>query len=100
MKKKHLVLGATGSIGYAYTRELLDSGIETTILTRNQKKASSLFRNHPLLDVIEGDPADTDTLHNLAGTYEFIFFGINFPYQQWSEKMKPLTSNDIYHTFK
>ena len=47
MIKKYLVLGATGSVGYAFTSELLKQGIETDILVRNREKAEMLFHNNP-----------------------------------------------------
>ena len=54
MDTKHLVLGATGGIGYSYTVELLSNNIKTTILVRNKEKAIKLFNNNPLLEIIVG----------------------------------------------
>ena len=73
MKTKYLVLGATGSIGYAFTQTLLESNIPLTILVRNKQKASSLFKNHAKLEIIEGDAMDLDLLKSLSTDKDFIF---------------------------
>ena len=44
---KILVLGATGSIGYAVTQNLLARQLPVTILVRNRQKAVDLFPDAP-----------------------------------------------------
>jgi len=92
MSKKYLVLGATGSIGYAFTRELLKQGIETDILVRNREKAQKLFHNNPLLNIHVGDVQDADMLMDVSAGKDIIFHGVNHPYQYWYKLMKPVTS--------
>jgi nucleoside-diphosphate-sugar epimerase len=92
MSNKYLVLGATGGMGYAFTRELLRQGIETDILARNRVKAEKLFHNNPLLNIHVGEVHDAGTLQDVAAGMDVIFHGINFPYQQWHQLMKPVTS--------
>ena len=55
MTTKYLVLGATGSIGYAFTKELISKGIKVTIFVRRKEKAQELFGNNSLLEVVVGD---------------------------------------------
>jgi len=92
MIKKYLVLGATGSVGYAFTRELLKQGIETDILVRNREKAEMLFHNNPLLNIHVGDVRDADMLMDITSGMDIIFHGINYPYKDWHQFMKPVTS--------
>jgi nucleoside-diphosphate-sugar epimerase len=92
MKKKYLVLGATGSMGYAFTCELLKQGIETDILVRSREKAEKLFLNNPLLNILTGDANDAGALFEAASGAAVIFHGINYPYQLWDQFMKPVTS--------
>ena len=95
MDTKHLVLGATGGIGYSYTVELLSNNIKTTILVRNKEKAIKLFNNNPLLEIIVGDVNNLNQLKEISANKEFIFLGINVPYQLWEEQMENIISNVI-----
>ena len=97
MKSKHLVLGATGGIGFAYTEELLSNNINTTILVRNKEKAIKLFNNHPLLEVIVGDVNNLAQLKEISANKEFIFLGINVPYQLWEEQSKHSVNSALFH---
>lgn len=96
MNPKHLVLGATGGIGFSYTTELLSHIIKTTIFVRNKEKAIKLFNNHPLLEVIVGDVNNLTQLKEISADKEFIFLGINVPYQLWETQMEPMISNVIF----
>lgn len=91
MKKRYLVLGATGSMGFAFTQELLRQGIETDILVRNVDKAERLFQKNPLLKIHTGEVTDRELLMSISGDKDVIFHGINYPYQYWGKKMKPVT---------
>ena len=95
MKKKYLVLGATGGMGYAFTCELLNNGIETDILVRDREKAVKLFHQNPLLNIHIGDVRNAGTIENAATGMDVIFHGINFPYQHWYKLMKPVTERII-----
>lgn len=95
MEKNYLVLGATGSIGFAFTRELLSKGLNVTILVRNKQKAKALFDNNELLEIVEGDVTDLAKLKEAALDKDLIFHGINYPYQLWDKFMKPVTQNII-----
>ena len=91
MESQHLVLGATGSIGYAYVKVLLDNKQAVTALVRSKKKAELLFGSNDLLEFIEGDVNDFSLLQQTAKGKTIIFFGINYPYQQWDTRMIPTT---------
>ncbi|MEZ5070771.1 MAG: NAD-dependent epimerase/dehydratase family protein [Bacteroidales bacterium] len=91
MQSKYLILGATGSIGYAFTRELLNRGIPVDILVRDETKARNLFQNNPLLHIRTGDARNPEQLREAASDKDFLFFGLNVPYPQWETKMIPAT---------
>ncbi len=95
-----LVLGATGSIGYAVTANLLARRLPVTILVRNRAKAEALFPNAPTLTVVEGDVQDAALLNRMAAGKRgvaptHIFHGINYPYNQWFGNMDRATGKVI-----
>jgi nucleoside-diphosphate-sugar epimerase len=95
MNSKHLVLGATGSIGFAYTNELLENKIPVTVLARSKMKTEKLFGKNPLLEIIAGDVLERDNLKEVAKDKDFIFHGINYPYNLWENNMENATNNVI-----
>lgn len=90
-----LVLGATGSIGYAVTANLLARQLPVTILVRNRAKAEALFPNQPTLTLVEGDVQDAALLNRIAADKDFIFHGINYPYNKWFGNMDTATQKII-----
>lgn len=90
-----LVLGATGSIGYTVTANLLARRLPVTILVRNRAKAQALFPNEPTLTIIEGDVQDAALLNRTAVGKAFIFHGINYPYDKWFGNMDTATQKVI-----
>ena len=90
-----LVLGATGSIGYAVTANLLARRLPVTILVRNRAKADALFPNEPTLTIVEGDVQDAALLNRIAVKQDFIFHGINYPYNKWFGNMDTATQKII-----
>lgn len=95
MDKKYLVLGATGSIGYAFTKELISQGIRPTIFVKNKEKAKALFGNDSLMEIIVGDAINLNELKAAACEKDYIFCGINTPYQKWETEMENMISNVI-----
>jgi len=95
MKSNYLILGATGAIGYGFTRTLLDNKIPATLLVRNREKAEKLFGKNDLLEIEEGDVTDLEKLKEVAKDKQFIFHGINYPYNLWEGNMKKATENVI-----
>lgn len=90
-----LILGATGSIGYAVAINLLARRLPVTILVRNRAKAEALFPNEPTLTIVEGDVRNTALLNQLSVDKPFIFHGINYPYDQWFGNMDTVTRTII-----
>lgn len=95
MNSDVLILGGTGSIGYAFTENLLSKHIPVTLLVRNRGKAEKLFPNATGLELVEGDVQDGPLLKRLAADKSLIFHGINYPYPQWFGPMNTATDNVI-----
>ena len=95
MQGNYLILGSTGSIGYAFTTALLAKHESVTILVRRKKKALKLFDNSAILHIVEGDVRNRDLLNTLASEANYIFHGINYPYHKWDMFMEPVTGNVI-----
>ena len=94
-KLNTLILGATGSIGYAVATNLLARHLPVTILVRNRTKADALFPSQPTLTVVEGDAQDAALLTRLATDKTHIFHGVNYPYHQWFGNMDTVTQTII-----
>ncbi|MEJ2593949.1 MAG: NAD-dependent epimerase/dehydratase family protein [bacterium] len=92
---KYLILGATGSIGYAFARTLVDQKIPFTTLVRDRKKMTTLLGEPAIMEIAEGDAMNTALLKSLAEGKEFIFHGVNYPYDKWEENMPRVTANLI-----
>ncbi|WP_276499096.1 NAD-dependent epimerase/dehydratase family protein [Pontibacter litorisediminis] len=88
---KFLVLGGTGSIGYAFTQELLQHQEQVTLLVRNKQKAQKLFGQWPTLQLVEGDAQDGELLKKLGAEATHIFHGVNYPYGKWQGNMERVT---------
>ncbi len=94
-KLRFLILGSTGSIGYAFAKEVLKHGEQVTLLVRNKGKAEKLFGKRPSLRVVEGDAQDGELLEKLCSEATHIFHGINYPYHKWRGNMEHVTQNVI-----
>lgn len=88
----YLILGGTGSFGYAFTLEVLAQGKSATLLVRSREKAQELFGQHPNLKLVTGDAFDTALLASLAKGHGHILHALNVPYQDWAKQMIPLTA--------
>lgn len=95
MKSDILILGGTGSIGYAFTQNLLAKNRPVTLLVRNVAKAQGIFEPNPLLEIIEGDAQNGALLKELAQDKKVIFHGINYPYHEWKVNMMSVTQHII-----
>ncbi len=62
---------------------------------RNREKAEKLFGKNDLLEIEEGDVTDLEKLKEVAKDKQFIFHGINYPYNLWEGNMKKATENVI-----
>nr|WP_108669041.1 NAD(P)H-binding protein [Peribacillus acanthi] len=88
---KTMVLGATGGMGFAITKELLDRGMDVSVFVRNKAKAVELFGNK--VKVVTGDVFDSEALRTATKGMDLIFHAINIPYEHWEEKLLLLNQN-------
>lgn len=95
MQSEILVLGSTGSIGYAFTENLLRKNIPVSIIVRDVAKAKNLFKDFDNLEIIKGDVQDLNLLKQVSADKKYIFHGINYPYDQWFGNMDVVTAKII-----
>ena len=95
MKSEILILGSTGSIGYAFADNLISKNIPITILVRDVQKASNLFKGNTLVEIVQGDVQDLELLKSISKDKKFIFHGINYPYNKWFGNMDVATEKVI-----
>jgi nucleoside-diphosphate-sugar epimerase len=87
MKSEILILGSTGSIGYAFAENLISKNIAITVLVRDIAKANNLFKSNPKVEIIKGDVQDLELLKKISADKKYIFHGINYPYDKWFGNM-------------
>ena len=95
MKSEILILGSTGSIGYAFAENLISKNIAITVLVRDIAKANNLFRSNPLVEIIKGDVQDLELLNKISTDKKYIFHGINYSYDKWFGNMDTATKKVI-----
>jgi nucleoside-diphosphate-sugar epimerase len=95
MKSEILILGSTGSIGYAFAENLISKNISITILVRDVQKASNLFQGNLLVEIIQSDVQDLSLLKSISADKKYIFHGINYPYDKWFGNMDAATHKVI-----
>ncbi|WP_153125525.1 SDR family NAD(P)-dependent oxidoreductase [Peribacillus tepidiphilus] len=89
--KKFLVLGASGGMGYAITKELLARGKDVRVFARNKEKLMKLFGSE--VEIFQGDVFQLEQLLEAAKDVDIIIHAVNIPYEQWEEKLLQLNKN-------
>ena len=84
----HVVIGATGSYGYAITKMLLQNKINTRAIVRNEEKALKLFPND--LDIVKSDIFNRDDMIKNLDDASVIYIANNFPYKDWTNFYKTI----------
>lgn len=97
--KKAIVLGATGSMGYALVQELVGRGIDVTAFARGESKLQALFGHQPQVRIAAGDAFDLASLVEAISDAEVIFHAMNIPYYEWEER-QPILVNNILSAAK
>ncbi|MFL0492464.1 MULTISPECIES: NAD-dependent epimerase/dehydratase family protein [unclassified Bacillus (in: firmicutes)] len=91
--KKALVLGASGAMGYAITKELCNRGIDVIAFARNKGKLESLFQGEEHIQTVAGDVFVKKDIIGAAKGVDVIFHAVNIPYSDWEEKQPKLLRN-------
>ncbi len=95
MKSEILILGSTGSIGYAFADNFISKNTPITVLIRDVQKASNLFQGNLFVEIVQGDVQDLELLKRISKDKTCIFHGINYPYDQWFGNMDTATQKVI-----
>lgn len=91
--KKALVIGATGSMGFAIVNELSKRGIEVNAFARGEERLRRLFGKNPNVNLMAGDVFKIDRLIEAAKGADVIFHAMNVPYGEWEEKQPQLVGH-------
>ncbi|TRL38072.1 NAD-dependent epimerase/dehydratase family protein [Rhizobium straminoryzae] len=88
-----LVLGATGGIGGAVARRLLQEGWRIRALNR---KAAEAAAREPSFDWRQGDAMDAEAVRSAAQGARLIVHAVNPPgYRDWDKLVMPMLENTI-----
>ncbi|WP_243525339.1 NAD(P)H-binding protein [Bacillus pseudomycoides] len=96
--KKTLVLGASGSMGYAITKELCGRGIGVVAFSRNKEKLEDLFCGEERIQIVAGDVFKQENIVEAAKGVDVIFHAVNIPYTDWELKQPKLLKNILETT--
>ncbi|MDZ5476831.1 NAD(P)H-binding protein [Bacillus thuringiensis] len=91
--KKALVLGASGSMGYAIVNELCGRGIHVVAFARNKERLGALFSGNKHVEVVAGDVFVKEDIMNAAKDVDIIFHVVNIPYSDWEKQQEKLLIN-------
>lgn len=93
--KKALVLGASGGMGYAIVKELVERGVEVIAFARNKNKLTQLFRDISTVKIFSGDVFNFIDLDHATKGVDTLFHAVNIPYPEWKERQPILVKNII-----
>ncbi|WJE52771.1 NAD(P)H-binding protein [Bacillus cereus] len=96
--KKALVLGASGSMGYAITKELCSRGIDVVAFSRDRGKLEDLFCGEERIQIVAGDVFKQENIVEAARGVDVIFHAVNIPYTDWELKQPKLLKNILETT--
>ncbi|UPJ16534.1 NAD(P)H-binding protein [Bacillus cereus] len=91
--KKALVLGASGSMGYAIVNELCGRGVHVVAFARNKERLGALFSGNKHVEVVAGDVFVKEDIMNAAKDVDIIFHVVNIPYSDWEKQQEKLLIN-------
>ncbi|BCK76812.1 nucleoside-diphosphate-sugar epimerase [Acetobacter aceti NBRC 14818] len=94
--KTILVLGATGGIGGAVTRVMLNRGWQVRAMVRDPTRAASGWGHSVMPHWVQGDAMQRDDVVNAASEAVAILHGVNPPgYRAWETTVLPMMDNTI-----
>ncbi|PEY34069.1 short chain dehydrogenase [Bacillus cereus] len=96
--KKALVLGASGSMGYAITKDLCSRGIDVVAFSRDRGKLEDLFCGEERIQIVAGDVFKQENIVEAARGVDVIFHAVNIPYTDWELKQPKLLKNILETT--
>jgi len=92
---KHLIVGATGGLGWAVAKSLIEKGEEARAFVRNRAKTEVIFSDLPQVEIVEGNASKIDDIENSVKGCSTLFYCVNVPYEQWEESARELLKISI-----
>jgi len=87
---KCLVVGATGGIGRATIKALVENGNKVRAFVRSKQKAEKYFSGMKDVEIFEGDAVKPADLSKAIKGCSVLFYCANISYLDWKEKARPL----------
>ncbi len=75
--KQITIIGATGNIGSAVTKNLINLGYEVKAIVRNLEKATKLFKNTPNIKFEKADLKDISGLKHALKDTEYLYLNLS-----------------------
>jgi len=88
--KKCLVVGATGGIGRAAVKAIVEQQFSVRVLVRSKQKAEKYFFGMKNVEIFEGDASKPVDLKKAIKGCSALFYCANVPYTDWIEKARQL----------
>ncbi|KMJ57600.1 NADH-ubiquinone oxidoreductase [Bacillus sp. LL01] len=96
--EKAMVIGASGGMGYALVMELVKRGVEVVAFARRKERLINLFGGVEKVIIVAGDASELKQISYAAKGVDVIFHALNLPYEEWKEKLLPITKNILEAT--
>ena len=91
MENINVVFGATGALGSAIVRQLVNEGKPTRAVVQNREIASKLLPES--VEIFEGDAFNSESVNQACQNASVIYHCVNVPYSKWIELMPIVTDN-------
>ena len=76
-KKQITIIGATGNIGSAVVKNLINFGYEVKAIVRNPEKANKLFKNEAKVKIEKADLKDVSGLKHALKDTEYLYLNLS-----------------------
>jgi nucleoside-diphosphate-sugar epimerase len=83
----HVVLGASGGLGIAVVRELVEQGKRVRAISRSAIAGVSLGNQ---VEIIQGDISDVKQVTQICESASVIYHCANVPYPEWTKSLQPM----------
>lgn len=90
MAGKHLIVGATGGIGRATAKALVEMGKEVVCFSRNKEKAEKYYADLKGVKLVQGDASKSENIEKNLDGVDSLYYCVNIPYPEWEEKARKL----------